>query len=45
MQMPTTIVPDHGHVFNANFVGLLDSFFPDQTEMEDPRKFPVLMSK
>jgi hypothetical protein len=36
MEMPTTIVPDHSGIFNANLVGLLSSFLLTPEEMDRP---------
>jgi hypothetical protein len=45
MEMPASIVPDHGHIFNTNFVNLLRTFFPSQAEMNDPGVRPRLQRK
>jgi hypothetical protein len=37
MQMPATVVPDHSHIFNANFVALLESFFKQTMMMPAER--------
>ena len=45
MQMPATIVPDHGKIFNLNFVTMVDSFFLDATEMAQPEMRPKVVPK
>jgi hypothetical protein len=40
MQMPATIVPDHGGIFNKNFLALLEKFLPSEEEMRDPAAMP-----
>jgi hypothetical protein len=40
MQMPATIVPDHGGIFNKNFLTLLEKFLPSEDEMKDPAAMP-----
>jgi hypothetical protein len=45
MQMPATIVPDHGHIFNTNFINLLKTFFPSQAEMATPSAGPRLRQR
>ena len=44
MEMPVTIVPDHGGIFNENFVTLLLQFLPSVTEMRTPGLAPQLRS-
>ena len=45
MQMPATVVPDHGHIFNLNFVTLLNNFFPDKDEVGKPGMRPAIAAK
>ena len=45
MQMPATVVPDHGGIFNANFITLLNTFFLDDQEMAIPNLRPKLSAK
>ena len=45
MQMPATIVPDHGGIFNQNFLALLLQFLPTEAEMLNPNRMPALRFK
>ena len=45
MQMPATIVPDHGGIFNENFIGLLNLFLPSYQDMTDSSRQLILRPK
>ncbi|HEV2200499.1 MAG TPA: hypothetical protein VGR73_11820 [Bryobacteraceae bacterium] len=45
MEMPASIVPDHGGIFNENFIGLLQLFLPDAEEMRNRALRPALRTR
>ncbi len=45
MQMPAAIVPDHGGIFNKNFVTLLFKYLPESAELNDATRRRALRLK